>query len=307
MIERTLTFTVAASGERLDKFLVEHIPDYSRARIQKWIRDGHVLVDATEAKKTGLKLDEGDVIEVNIPATQPTTILPEAIPLDIIFENDDVLVINKPADMVVHPAAGHATGTLVNAVLAHAPELEGIGGEKRPGVVHRLDKDTSGVLIFAKNDPAHQHLQAQFQARTVKKRYVTLVDGAPPTAEGRIETPIGRDPRNRKKMAVVSPRKGRESITEYFTMEAFEHHTLLNVHLITGRTHQIRVHLAYLNCPIVGDTVYGRRKSTMRMKRQFLHAAEMEIILPGETEPRHFEAPLPSSLTHVLNLLRKER
>jgi 23S rRNA pseudouridine1911/1915/1917 synthase len=205
--------------------------------------------------------------------------------------------------MVVHPAAGHDRSTLVHAALAHAPEIEGVGGELRPGLVHRLDKDTSGLIVLAKNDAAQHSLQEQFQNRETHKTYLALVDGHPSTPEGRIEAPIGRDPRERKRMAVV-PRRGRAAVTEYRTLETFEDHALLEVDIHTGRTHQIRVHLAFIGCPVVADTVYGRRKPTLPLARQFLHAARLGLRLPGEAEPRTFTAPLPADLQRVLDDLR---
>jgi 23S rRNA pseudouridine1911/1915/1917 synthase len=231
-------------------------------------------------------------------------LLAEAIPLDVIFENDDLLIVNKPAGMVVHPAAGHDHGTLVNAVLGHDPEIEGIGGEDRPGIVHRLDKDTSGLIVVAKNDAAMRWLQEQFRDRKVQKTYLALVDGAPPTPNGRVEAPIGRDPKERKKMAITAPAKGREAVSEYKTLEVFRKHTLLEFHPLTGRTHQIRLHCAFLNCPITGDTLYGNRHTTVELKRHFLHAYQLKVILPGEQKARIFEAPLPPELAALLDLLR---
>lgn len=291
---------------RLDHFLVEELPEFTRTRLQGLIKKEMVTVNGKIAKKNGLKLSQGALITLRIPATQKTELVPENIPLDILFENDDVLVINKAADMVVHPSAGHATGTLVHATLAHAPEMEGIGGEIRPGVVHRLDKDTSGIIIMAKNDSAMQWLQEQFMARSVKKSYLALVDGAPPTPTGRVEAPIGRDPAHRKKMAVLSPGKGREAISEYKTLESFPDHTLLEISILTGRTHQIRLHCAFVGAPVVGDTLYGRRKQKVKVPRQFLHAARLTIILPNEAEPRTFEAPLPEELESVLEELGRQ-
>jgi 23S rRNA pseudouridine1911/1915/1917 synthase len=206
--------------------------------------------------------------------------------------------------MVVHPAAGHASGTLVNAILGYDPELEGIGGEERPGVVHRLDKDTSGLILLAKNERAHRWLQDQFRLRKVEKTYLALVDGKPPTPSGRVEAYIGRDPSHRRRMAIVPESRGREAISEYKTVESFKDHTLLKFHPITGRTHQIRLHCAFLGCPIVGDEVYGRKKSSIEMERHFLHAYQLRIVLPGEKEPRIFEAPLPEELESVLTSLR---
>jgi len=292
-------------AERLDKFLVKCLPKFSRSQLQNLVENGHIQVDGAIARKNGQLLSYGSLVYVSIPPPEPSDLIPEAIPLDIIFENEDVMVVNKPAGMVVHPAAGHQTGTLVQAALGHAPEILGIGGEKRPGVVHRLDKDTSGLILLAKNDQAHRWLQDQFRLRKAKKLYIALVDGKPPTPKGRIEAPIGRDTLQRKLMAVTSPNKGREAVSEYRTLEGFRKHTLLEVHPETGRTHQIRVHLAYLGCPVAGDTVYGHRRATIPLARHFLHAAQLAIRLPGEGEARRFEAPLPTELEEVLKSLRK--
>jgi len=294
-----------SSSERLDHFLVSCLPEFSRARLQGLIADGFVWVDGSPAKKSGQPIESGTNIEVRVPPTQPSGLIAENIPLDVIFENDDLLIVNKPAGMVVHPAAGHDSGTLVNAVLAHDPEIEGIGGEDRPGIVHRLDKDTSGLIVVAKNDAAMRWLQEQFRKRTVQKTYLALVDGAPPTPYGRVEAPIGRDPKSRKKMAITSPAKGREAVSEYKTLETFRKHTLLEFHPLTGRTHQIRLHCAMLNCPIVGDVQYGHDKMTLELKRHFLHAYKLKITLPGEQEARIFEAPLPAELEKVLDFLKK--
>ncbi len=242
-----------------------------------------------------------------IPPTAPSELVGEDIPLDIIFENDDLLVVNKPAGMVVHPAAGHDTGTLVHAVLGYAPDIEGIGGEERPGVVHRLDKETSGLILLAKNDHAHRWLQDQFRLRKVEKTYLALVDGAPPTPSGRVEAPIGRDPSHRKKMAIMPPGKGREAVSEYITLESFEKHTLLEFHPLTGRTHQIRLHCMFLECPIVGDKIYGHRKQLIALDRHFLHAVRLKIVLPGEEDMQTFEAPLPDKLSEILDELRSKR
>jgi 23S rRNA pseudouridine1911/1915/1917 synthase len=249
-------------------------------------------------------VEAGSHVLVRIPPPEPTALEPEAIPLSIIFENDDLLVVDKPAGMVVHPAAGHSRGTLVHAALAHAPSMVGIGGEGRPGVVHRLDRDTSGLILLAKNDQAHRWLQEQFRTRQVSKVYLALVDGCPPTPTGRIEASIGRDTTQRKHMAVVAPHKGRDAASEYRTLESFPQHTLLEVHPITGRTHQIRLHLAFLGCPVAGDTIYGQRKPTIPIKRHFLHAVYLSVSLPGESQPRTFEAPLPQELERVLEGLR---
>ncbi len=295
-----------AAPTRLDKFLVAHMPEFSRARLQGLIADGFVSVNGRVAQKSGQFVDAGATVTVRVPPTAPAGLVGENIPLEIVFENDDLLVVNKPAGMVVHPAAGHDSGTLVHAVLGYEPDLEGIGGEERPGVVHRLDKDTSGLIVLAKNERAMRWLTEQFKDRQVEKTYLALVDGAPPTPTGRVEAPIGRDPRERKKMAVVQPEKGREAVSEYKTLERFAKHTLLEFHPHTGRTHQIRVHCAFLGCPIVGDTAYGRRKLSLELGRHFLHAYRLKITLPGETHPRLFEAPLPEELALALERLRQD-
>jgi 23S rRNA pseudouridine1911/1915/1917 synthase len=299
------TFEItAADADRLDKFLVSQLPQFSRSRLQGLIRDGFVQVNAKTVTKTGTVLLPGQTVEIELPEIKPSELVPEEIPLNVVFENQDLMVINKPAGMVVHPAAGHATGTLVHAALAHAPELEGIGGERRPGIVHRLDKDTSGLILVAKNERAHRWLQDQFRLRRVKKVYLALVDGFAPTPTGRIEAFIGRDPDHRKKMAIVSAQKGREAVTEYRVLETFANHSLIEAHPLTGRTHQIRLHLAFLGCPIVGDSIYGHHKSSLELQRHFLHAARLTIQLPGETQPRTFEAGLPPELDDLLTALR---
>jgi 23S rRNA pseudouridine1911/1915/1917 synthase len=290
---------------RLDVFLTEKLPHLSRSRIQNLIRDKFVQVNGEIPIKTGHLLEGSEEILLIEPEPESSNLKAEKIPLDIIFENDDLLIINKPAGMVVHPAYGHFTGTLANAALGHDPELKGVGGEKRPGIVHRLDKDTSGLIVVAKNDAAHQWLQDQFKDRTVSKTYLALVDGHPPTPTGRIEAPIGRDPSHRQKMAVTPENRGRSSVTEYFTKETFPFYTLLEAHPLTGRTHQIRVHLAFVGCPVAGDTIYGHKKISLGLTRQFLHANRLKICLPGETEPRTFEAPLPEELQVCLENLRQ--
>jgi 23S rRNA pseudouridine1911/1915/1917 synthase len=297
-------FQVTGSAvQRLDKFLVECLPEFSRSRLQALIQDGRVTVDGKTAGKAGLMVEVGQQVQVVVPPPEPTDLIPEEIALDVIYEDDQLLVINKPAGMVVHPAPGHSSGTLVHAVLAHDPDMEGIGGEQRPGVVHRLDKDTSGVLLLAKNDAMHRWLQAQFKARKLTKEYLALVDGQPPTPTGRIEAAIGRDPSHRKRMAIVPDHKGRDAVTEYSTVETFPQHTLLRVRILTGRTHQIRLHLAFLGCPVAGDLIYGHRHSSIPLKRFFLHAARLTINLPGKPDPVTFEAPLPSELEEVLKQL----
>jgi 23S rRNA pseudouridine1911/1915/1917 synthase len=290
--------------QRLDVFLTACLPEFSRARLQGLIKDGFATVDGETVTKTGRDLEAGESICIRIPPPLPSTLIAEDIQLDIIFENGDLLVVNKPAGMVVHPSPGHDRGTLVHAALGHVPDLKGIGGEERPGIVHRLDKETSGLIVVAKNELAHRWLQDQFRSRVVEKIYLALVDGKPPTPTGRVEAPIGRNTTHRKLMAVVPTNKGREAVSEYRTLESFPQHTLLEIHPLTGRTHQIRVHLAFLGCPVVGDAVYGRHKSTVSIDRHFLHAYRLKITLPGEKQPRLFEAPLPKDLQSVLDKLR---
>ena len=305
MNERVLNFRFGQeTPERLDKFLVGQLQEFSRSRIQGLIAEGFVEVNGRAAKKAGQTLESGFNVTVRVPPPAPTDLVAEDIPLDIVFENEDLIVVNKPAGMVVHPAAGHASGTLVNAVLGYEPDIEGIGGEERPGVVHRLDKETSGLILLAKNERAHRWLQDQFRLRKVEKIYLALVDGKPPTPSGRVEAHIGRDPSHRKRMAIVPESRGREAISEYRTVESFREHALLEFHPLTGRTHQIRLHCAFLGCPIVGDGVYGRKKSSLEIDRHFLHAHRLKIILPGEKETRTFEAPLPEELERVLVRLR---
>jgi 23S rRNA pseudouridine1911/1915/1917 synthase len=304
--DRLETFLFDKTGrERLDVFLTACLPEFSRSRIQGLIRDGFVRVDGEKAVKAGRDLEPVRLVEVRIPPPVPSELTPENIPLDVVFENQDLLVVNKPAGMVVHPSPGHDSGTLVHAALGHVPDLEGIGGEERPGIVHRLDKETSGLIVIAKNEQSHRWLQDQFRNRSVEKIYLALVDGKPPTPTGRIEAPIGRNATHRKLMSVVPLEKGREAVSEYRTLENFPTHTLLEIHPLTGRTHQIRVHLAFLGCPVAGDTVYGKHKPTVEIDRHFLHAYRLKIILPGEKKARVFEAPLPLELQSVLGQLRQ--
>lgn len=291
-------------GIRLDKYLAEQLENYSRSYIQRIIAEGGVTLDGFPVYKKSELINPGAEVEITIPPARETTLKPEIFPLDILFENDELIVVNKPAGMVVHPSLGHASGTLVQAVLGYAPEIEGVGGIKRPGLVHRLDQYTSGVILLAKNDRAHQFLQDQFRSRSVDKVYLALVDSRPPTPQGRVEVAIGRDPKYRQRMAPVVERVGKEAISEYYTVEEYPQHTLLKVIILTGRTHQIRIHLAYLGCPVVGDLTYGRKKPTINIQRQFLHANRISILLPGEKDKRTFEAPLAEDLIQILDSLR---
>ena len=308
MNERHAIFEFTRSSpERLDKYLVECLPEFSRSRIQSLIKEGYVLIDGVQAEKTGQALAGKQKIFIRIPPPKPSELVPEDVPLEIVFENQDMMVVNKPAGMVVHPSAGHADGTLVHAALAHAPDIEGVGGKLRPGVVHRLDKDTSGLILLAKNDKSHHWLQEQFRLRKVQKTYLTLVDGQPPTPKGRIEAAIGRSAKNRNKMAVVQPDQGKSAVTEYQVIEKFRHYALIEAHPITGRTHQIRLHMKFIGCPVVGDRFYGHRKPSLPLERHFLHAKQLVIVLPGESLPRVFDAPIPQDLSRILDSLRQTK
>jgi 23S rRNA pseudouridine1911/1915/1917 synthase len=299
--ESILTFVVELGGERLDKAIAEQVPDLSRAMAQRLIKSGAVTV-AGQSTKPSYLVQEGDEISVCIPAEAPAPVLPEDIPLDIIYEDSSLLVVNKPAGMVVHPAAGHPSGTLVNAILAHDPSLANVGGADRAGIVHRLDKDTSGLILIAKDEATRDALQRQFKRRQVTKTYLALVEGPVSPREGIIEAPVGRDKRQRKRMAVVQ--RGRPARTMYRAIEYFENHTLLEVRPHTGRTHQVRVHLAWMGYPIVGDAVYGYRRQPLLKSRHFLHAAELRFTHPATSEEVQFKAPLPPKLAAVLKRLR---
>lgn len=292
---------ITESGSRLDRYISEHLADLSRAAIQRLIDDGFILVDGV-VRKASYKVQIGETITVRVPPPEPATPRAEKIPLEILYEDDDLLVINKPAGMVVHPAAGHSEGTLVNAILAHCPHLN-VGGVERPGIVHRLDADTSGIIVVAKNDAAMQNLQAQFKSRKVHKTYLTLVDGKVKPPNGKIDAPIGRDPNHRQKMAVVTRGRTRASVTIYHTLATHDNYTLVQAEPQTGRTHQIRVHLVFLGFPVVGDKIYGHKKNSLGLERQFLHAWKIEFKLPSDGRTVNFTAPLPNDLIDVLKTL----
>ncbi len=295
--------TAESAGERLDKYLAACVDYLSRAQIQALIRQGLVTVNGGPAKAS-LRLEGGEIIRLLVPPLEvPAEPEPETIPLQVLYEDEHVAVVDKPAGMVVHPAFGHQSGTLVNAVLARWPQIADFAEPGRAGIVHRLDKDTSGVILIAKTPLALNSLRAQFKARQVQKRYLALVEGIPGTSEGVINAPISRDPKRRKQMAVL--REGREAITEFRLLEVFAAHSLLAVWPKTGRTHQIRVHLAFIGHPVVGDTVYGRRRQTLRLSRHFLHAASVTFTLPGTDTQITVEAPLPATLQQVLDSLRR--
>jgi 23S rRNA pseudouridine1911/1915/1917 synthase len=296
------------NGLRLDRFVAERLPDLSRSYVQHLIEDGSIRVDGFR-RRSSFKMTVGEVVSVEVPAPVEAIPEPEAIPLSIVYEDDDVIVLDKPAGLVVHPAPGHPRGTLVNAVLYHAPGIS-INGTNRPGVVHRLDKDTSGLMVVAKTDRAQNSLLDQWGARTVRKGYVALVAGVVADDEATVDAPIGRDPAQRKRMAVAQ--KGRPAITHFSIRERFLTSTLLDVEPETGRTHQIRVHLAFVGHPIVGDAVYGhdraaaRRRGEPWLDRHFLHAASLAFRLPSG-EAVAFESPLPGQLQALVAAERAKR
>ena len=306
MSQQEYSFEVQPGEElRIDKYLSNQMPDISRSQIMRLIDEGNVSLDEMIVEKGGVKVRAGNKITLVVPDDKVDGLIPEEIPLEIIFEDNAVIVVNKQAGMVVHPGAGNPSGTLVNALLALYPPIRQVGEPDRPGVVHRLDKETSGVLIFAKTDKAYKWLVKQFKSHDMQKIYLALVDGQPPTPTGRIEAPIARDPNIRTRMTAGLRGQGKLAVSEYFTLEKFNKHAYLEVHPITGRTHQIRVHLSYLGVPVVGDTVYGRRNPSIDMTGFFLHAKSLSIRLPGDRALRTFEAPLPPNLERVLSELRK--
>ena len=312
MVNRTLVATEEAAGVRLDLFLASVLGELSRSHIQRLIKDGHVLVGGRGAKPNQ-PVKAGQAISIDAPEPVEPAPRPEALPLPILYQDADLLVVDKPAGMVVHPAAGHAGGTLVNALLHHVTDLSGIGGEKRPGIVHRLDRGTSGLMVVAKHDRAHEELSRQFRDREVEKEYVALVWGEV-MAGRRIDLAVGRDPANRKKMSAKA-RRSREAVTRIVRAEHFGRTlTLAHVAIHTGRTHQIRVHLSAIGHPIVGDPLYGgvhRRvpgdlRAVSRLDRPFLHAARLAFTHPGDGRRMEFESPLPGELQHVLDDLRAQ-
>ncbi len=292
------SLVVDKPGARLDKYVSEHCPELTRTQAQKLIGDGYIKVNDCVAK-AGLKLNVGDSLTVNLPPAAPSSLLAEAIPLSIIYEDDDVLVIDKPAGLIVHPAPGHPSHTLANAVLSHLSGLPDTGDWWRPGIVHRLDKDTSGVMLVAKNNAAHLSLANQFKVRSVVKAYLVLVKGHLTPEDGIIEAPIGRDRRHRERMAVVTEDKGREARTQYHVVKYTGNYTLLEVRPETGRTHQIRVHLAAIGYPVAGDKVYGVKSAYL--SRQFVHASLVGFHLPSTGEYVEFTSSLPPDLEQALN------
>ncbi|MBC8015791.1 MAG: RluA family pseudouridine synthase [Sporomusaceae bacterium] len=291
-------------GERLDVFLVKELKEFSRSNIQKLIANGQVTVNQ-KTVKTNYKLKIADMITVNIPEVRPLELMAEDIPLDVLYEDNDIIVINKARGMVVHPATGNYSGTLVNALLEHCDDLSGINGVARPGIVHRLDKDTSGVMIAAKSDRAHIGLAHQIKEHTASRRYLTIVHGNIKEEQGVIKGPIGRHPSNRKKMAVTFV-NSKEAITNFRIIERFGDYTLVECKLLTGRTHQIRVHMAYIGHPVVGDPKYGPERGHFAIAGQALHSTELTINHPVTGESMIFTAELPDDMQIILIELRRK-
>jgi 23S rRNA pseudouridine1911/1915/1917 synthase len=302
--DKTINFTVTESGSRLDKYLVEHntLVGMTRTQVQRLITGGFIKVNG-QTLKSGIKLNTGDKITIFVPPPAPTTLTAEEIPVNILYEDNDVLVIDKPAGLTVHPAPGHPSGTLVNALLSHLADFDDVEEAERPGIVHRLDKDTSGVMLVAKNTAAHTNLTEQFKSRTINKTYLVLVKGRLVPDKGAIEASIGRDASHRERMAVVAERRGRPAYTEYRVREYLDGYSFLEVKLATGRTHQIRVHFEAIGFPVVGDKIYGVRSPYF--PRQFVHAWRIGFNLPSDGKYVEFSAELPDDLVNGLEKLKK--
>lgn len=303
--EEPLEFVVGAdeAGQRLDKLATDCIADeaVSRTQVQDWIRSGAVKVNG-QTVKPNYRTAAGDIVVIQPPEPEQTAILPEDIPLNVVYEDRDVIVIDKPRGMVVHPAPGHTSGTVVNALMHHCRDLSGINGQLRPGIVHRIDKDTSGLLMAAKNDRAHLSLAAQLKAHTVSRVYIALAHGNIPHDRGTIDAPIGRDPKNRKLFAVTD-RNGKDAVTHFAVLERFGDYTLLELQLETGRTHQIRVHMKHIGHPLAGDPVYGPSR-TVKLGGQALHAATLGFVHPATEEYLEFSSPVPPDMERVIAELR---
>lgn len=300
--------TITQGKQRLDRALASAFPDFSRSRLQKLIEQGNVQVNEQICTNKKQGIQAGDTLFLSVPPVKRLSIEPEAIPLEVLYEDEHLIIVNKSAGLVVHPAPGHDRGTLVNALLAHCDHLAGIGGVERPGIVHRLDKDTTGAIVVAKNDFAHQHLQRQIQAKTAKREYLGIIHGVPQGAEGTIDQPIGRHRADRKKMAVVPLEKGgRSAITHWQLQERLGNYSLLAFQLETGRTHQIRVHCAAIGHPIVGDPMYSAaHRFSVNLSGQVLHARKLTLIHPVTGETICAIAPLPSDFTKLLTALKQK-
>ncbi|MEK4005152.1 RluA family pseudouridine synthase [Paenibacillus sp. FSL H3-0333] len=303
--DRDVTEWTVAEGnarERIDKYVTEALEDeISRSQVQLWIGSGHVVVNGSPVK-ANYKLNEGDKVTVTVLEPEVTDLIAQDIPLEVAYEDSDVIVVNKPRGMVVHPAVGHPSGTLVNALMYHCKDLSGINGEIRPGIVHRIDKDTSGLIMAAKNDASHASLSAQLKEHSVTRRYIAVVHGNLSHDKGTVDAPIGRDPHDRK-LYTVTEKNSKRSVTHFTVLERFGDCTLLELQLETGRTHQIRVHMKFIGHPLVGDPVYGRSKGTT-MNGQALHAAVLGFVHPSTGEYKEFSAPIPADMEELLFTLR---
>lgn len=302
---QTVVLQVDQFAPRLDHYLAQAFPQLSRSQIKKLIQQKQVLLGNRPVKPSS-PVQPGDTVTLHLPPPESDTLQPEPMLLDIIYEDDDLIVVNKVAGVVVHPGHGHRSGTLVNGLLDRYPDLTAMtqadaDSTRRPGIVHRLDQDTSGLIVVARTPEALRHLRRQFKSRMVEKGYLALVEGHPKTTEGVIDVPLGRDPRQRQKFA--PHQEGKSARTYFRVAKQFSQYTLLEINLETGRTHQIRVHLSWLKCPVVGDTVYGKKKNRLGLARQFLHAWRLSFQHPRSGEVVHFEAPLPEDLQRVLDQL----
>ena len=301
-----VVFTAEEKGQRLDVFVVERFPELSRSHVQKLIEQGNVLVDGT-VRKANYKLRGAEAVQVTVPQAEPISVEPEDIPLDILYEDKDIIVVNKARGMVVHPASGVYSGTLVNALLYHCQDLSGINGEIRPGIVHRLDKDTSGVMVCAKNDTAHLDLAEQIRTKTAHRTYWAIVHGNIKEEAGIIKGDIGRHPTDRKKMAIVRE-NGKPAVTHFKVLERFGEYTLVECQLETGRTHQIRVHMTSIGHPLVNDPKYGPKKSSpFAINGQALHSLQLTLTHPVTKEEMTFTAPIPTDMEKILTGLRNKR
>ena len=302
MEKHCFTADIEHEDQRIDRYLTEMLPEQSRSFFQKLIRDGFVMVNHIIVK-VNYRLKTGDVIEIDIPDAVPTEIVPENIPLDILYEDDDLLIVNKPKGMVVHPAVGHSTGTLVNAIMYHCQgNLSGINGEIRPGIVHRIDKDTTGSLIICKNDEAHRNIAEQIKEHSVTRRYVGVVAGTFSEESGTVEGAIGRHPNDRKRMT-INEKNGKPAVTHYRVLQTLKGASFMECELETGRTHQIRVHMASISHPLLGDTVYGNSKNPYKLQGQALHARTIGFIHPTTGEYIEVSAPIPEYMTELVRKL----
>lgn len=302
MEKHCFTADIEHEDQRIDRYLTEMLPEQSRSFFQKLIRDGFVMVNRIIVK-VNYRLKTGDVIEIDIPDAVPTEIVPENIPLDILYEDDDLLIVNKPKGMVVHPAVGHSTGTLVNAIMYHCQgNLSGINGEIRPGIVHRIDKDTTGSLIICKNDEAHRNIAEQIKEHSVTRRYVGVVAGTFSEESGTVEGAIGRNPNDRKRMT-INEKNGKPAVTHYRVLQTLKGASFMEFELETGRTHQIRVHMASISHPLLGDTVYGNSKNPYKLQGQALHARTIGFIHPTTGEYIEVSAPIPEYMTELVRKL----